>query len=155
MRLDARDDAAAYELSRGLRTFEDDARPALSWLSGELRQLLGADRVLAYSIEQGVGSYRLAFAFGSGFPIPIGDALRDAFADRNRPWALFDPVAPEPRQRNVVVDVPLPHLLGDDRYFRRLGLDPNQRERFVRRMSRLNQNFLRRLGMNDMHVVRT
>jgi DNA-binding CsgD family transcriptional regulator len=155
MRLDARDEAAAQELARGLRTFEDGVRPALSWLTAELRQLMRADRLLAYSVAPAVGGYRLGFAYGSGFPVPIHDALREALADRSTPWALFDPTAPEPRQRNVVVDVPLPHMLGDDRYFRRLGLDPRKRERFVRRMSRLNQNFLRRLHMNDMCVCRT
>ena len=155
MRLDVRDAAAVLEVARRLRTYEDGAPAALTWLTAELRQLVGADRVLAYSVAPGVSSYRLEFAHGSGFPIPIHDALGEALADRATPWALFDPTAPEPRQRNVVVDVPLPHMLDDERYFRRLGLDPKQRDRFARRMSRLNQNFLRRLHMNDMHVCRS
>jgi DNA-binding CsgD family transcriptional regulator len=154
MRLQAGDEAVAHELARGLRTFEDDARPALAWLTGELRQLLGADRVLAYSVAPGASGYRMEFAYGSGFPIPVAEVLREGLAERRTPWALFDPAAPEPAQRNVVVDVPLPHLLGHEGYFRRLGL-PTDHARLARRMQRLNENFLRRMRMNDMNVCRT
>src|SRR5437762_8556182 len=99
MRLHARDEAAAGELARGLRTFDDEARPALAGLAGDLRQRLGADRVLAYSVAPSESGYRLEFAHGWGFPLEIGELLREGLADRHRPWALFDPAAPEPAQR--------------------------------------------------------
>jgi DNA-binding NarL/FixJ family response regulator len=70
-----------------------------------LRDLLGADKTVAYGVSPHGDGMATDFVFGSGFP---ADAFRGAFdawlADKAFGWAGYNPMRPEPSQRNVVVD---------------------------------------------------
>ncbi|MEJ7599920.1 MAG: LuxR C-terminal-related transcriptional regulator [Kofleriaceae bacterium] len=159
-RLSTRDQAQVRELASWLGQLQDGAAPALGAFVRELRALLDTDRALAYAVTPSAGAYELQFGHWSGFTLPSGDLNRMMTASLARahgPWALYNPSLPEGPQRNRVVAVPRADAMrapAAAAYFARLGLSARQRDRYAARMSRLEQQFLRRVGMDGHHVCR-
>jgi DNA-binding CsgD family transcriptional regulator len=160
-RLSKRDDSEARELVRWLGRIEDGAASALSSFVRELRALLDTDRALAYAVAPAAdGAYQLRFAHWSGFALAWQDLnklMTASLARAHGPWALYDPNCPEGPQRNRVVVIPKSealHAPAAAAYFASLGLPARQHDRYAARMARLDQHFLRRVGMDHYHVCR-
>ena len=160
-RISERDVRAVRDLSAMLGVLEQNRQPALAQLVVELRALLGAERVLAYGVGFGPDGYALDFAFASGFALPPEklDVLLHVGLSRMRgqPWALYDPRAPDPSQRNVAVVMPPPRSMAarrGDALFNRLHVSGTERRDLADRMVRLNEVFLGRIGIADMDVCR-
>ena len=158
-RLGERDENSVRELAGALSVLRDGEPSSLTWLVPELREILGADRVLAYGVDGADQSFALEFAHGAGFSLERAELRRRlelGLSSARRPWALFDPRRPEAQQRNVVVTMPPPPALAGraDTLFRHLGLPSDRRERLIRRMVRLNERFLPQIRLRDLHVCR-
>ena len=159
-RLNSRDEANVRELARWLGNVDEGAPPVLGSFVRELRTLLGTERALAYAVTPSDGRYGLRFGHWAGFGLPsteLNRVMTASLARAHGPWALYDPRLPEGPQRNRVVVVPtLDALRGvaSATYYKRLGLSAPDPDRYAARMSRLEQHFLRRVGMNERHVCR-
>lgn len=159
-RLNRRDESNARELARSLGRVEEGAAPVLAAFVRELRALLDTDRAVAYAVTPSDVGYELRFGHWSGFTLPPSElnAMVTASLARARgPWALYTPGLPEGPQRNRVVVIPKMdalHAPAAAAYFKRLGLSARERDRYAARMWRLEQHFLRRVGMGDHHVCR-
>lgn len=159
-RLSSRDESNARELARSLVALEDGAPSALGSFVRELRALLDTDRAVAYAVSPSDRGYEPRFGYWAGFALPPSElnAMMSASLARTRgPWALYTPGLPEGPQRNRVVVIPKLDALRSatsSAYFKRLGLSATERERYAARMWRLEQHFLRRVGMHDHHVCR-
>jgi DNA-binding CsgD family transcriptional regulator len=125
----------------------------------EVRLLVGADRVLAYTPRWRPGGYKLAQVGGAGFSSlrRLSARLAAMLARRDRPWALFNPLVPEAAQRNRVVALPAPsgwRGATGQKLLSRLGHEATLRERLARRMERLNAGPLAEIELADLHVCR-
>lgn len=95
-------------LAESLAHFDLDGPPALERFLPALRGLLGAQLTAAFGageLESGFGS---TFQLRSGVDLSGSDLMRDLDTWMHRSpsrWALYDPTAPEPRQRNMVLNV--------------------------------------------------
>lgn len=90
------------ELSEFLRTLGPSPEPVLELAMGELRELLGAEWSHAYRVSRAATAWTLDFSVTAGRPIAsLPDKLRDFFARAPETFARYDPVRPEPDQRNV------------------------------------------------------
>jgi DNA-binding CsgD family transcriptional regulator len=95
-------------LAESLRRLEVDGPPALESYLPELRQLLGAQFTAAFGAGELAAGFGLTFQVLSGSAPTTGNLVEemDEFMHRSPSrWALYDPRAPEPRQRNTVVNV--------------------------------------------------
>ncbi len=159
-RLSTRDESNARELAHLLGRVEEGAPPVLGTFVRELRTLLGTDRALAYAVTPTADRYELRFGHWAGFtraPSELNSMMTASLATVHAPWALYNPGRPEGPQRNRVVVIPRPAALrapAAGAYLTRLGLSACERDRYAARMSRLDQAFLRRVGMHDHHVCR-
>ncbi len=159
-RLSRRDETNARELARALGRVEEGAPAALGTFVRELRTLLDTDRTLAYAVTPSAGSYELRFGHWAGFALPpsaLNTMMTASLARVRGPWALYTPGLPEVPQRNRVVAIPNTDALrapAAAAYFKRLGLSGRERDRYAGRMWRLEQHFLRRVGMQGHHVCR-
>jgi DNA-binding CsgD family transcriptional regulator len=139
---------------------EEGAPPALGVFVRELRALLDTDRTVAYAVTPSDRGHERRFGYWAGFALTPGElnTIMSASLSRVRgPWALYTPGLPEGPQRNRVVVIPKLDALrapSAAAYLSRLGLSARERERYAARMWRLEQHFLRRVGMHDHHVCR-
>ncbi len=143
-----------------LERVEDGAQPVLGTFVRELRTLLDSDRTVAYAVTASEDTYELRFGHWAGFTLPpseLNARMTASLAQVRGPWALYTPTLPEGPQRNRVVVIPKADALRGPAaatYFQRLGLSARERDRYAARMWRLEQLFLRRIGMNDHYVCR-
>jgi DNA-binding CsgD family transcriptional regulator len=76
----------------------------MSWATDALRELLGTDKVGATSYEPHGEGLRLGETWLSGLPPQVFSTV-DAFVrDKLVGWTTFNPLRPEPKERNVVHD---------------------------------------------------
>ena len=102
--LSRHDRTRAAELQSSLATLTLGGPPALSWAADALRELLDSDQSVACAFEPEGDGLRLDAGWGSridaGF-LPTLDAfLRDKLVG----WTTYNPLRPEPTQRNAVWD---------------------------------------------------
>jgi DNA-binding CsgD family transcriptional regulator len=154
-RLSTRD---RQELDGIARDLMDDDGTRLEDELERVRLLLRAERFLVYRPRWRPGGYAVDFALSSGFSSAdrLGRRLARTLGRTDRPWALFNPLAPEPPQRNRAVNLPAPdhwRTHAGSSTLSRLGYDAAARARLCRRMERLNGP-LRALELADQHVCR-
>ena len=135
--------------------------PALPAVVEELADHLEVDRVLAYGVARGADGFALDFLHAAGFREPcrqLAGRVDRALRRATGAWAAFDPLAPEPAQRNQVVALPPFSELDSPRGRRRLrtlGVRPDQLARTARRLVRLDRGVLGRIELGGLHVCRT
>jgi len=144
-----------------LRDATESETPVLAAAVAALAEECDGLRVLAYGIRIGPSGYALDFVHAASFAgrrRALAHAIGDAVAHATGPWAAFNPVLPEPAQRNTVVQLP-PFRACDDVNVRarlaRMGIPSAQQARVIRRMVRLNERFLGRIELAGLHVCRT
>ena len=135
--------------------------PVLAAAVDALAQECDGLRVLAYGIRIGASGYALDFVHAASFASrrrALAHAIGDAVAHATGPWAAFDPALPEPAQRNTLVQLP-PFAARAEVDVRarlaRMGIPSAQQPRVIRRMVRLNEEFLGRIELAGLHVCRT
>ncbi len=100
----AADDRRRIEdLAECLRTCRDGDGPALRALLPELRSLLDSELGAAYGLLHAGGELSFDFLFTTGMSIPrLGPEFEVRIRESARSPLSYDPIRPEPRQRNVV-----------------------------------------------------
>ncbi len=94
--------AAARDLAMSLRTMVEGDPPALQTFLPRLQRLLRAEKVAAFGLTP--PPIALRFAYGSASLLAEGrPALEAVLRSHPRDFGAFDPVCPEPRQRNAVL----------------------------------------------------
>jgi DNA-binding CsgD family transcriptional regulator len=155
-RISERDRRAVDELADALAV--RPSPPVLGQLVEPLRQLLDADRVVAYAAKHTLDGYALDFAHWAGFrnaPATLTRRIAAGFARARAAWALFDPTRPERQQRNRVVALPPPRELGSvHARLRRLGVSGADVARAVERMQRLEARVLGEIELAGLNVCR-
>jgi len=86
------------ELKRRLECY--DGRPALSWLVGELHDLLGTEKTTAYAFRPRGEGLALDAMHAVGMPPDAAHLFDDWLATQTVDWTLYNPSRPEPNQRN-------------------------------------------------------
>lgn len=98
----------AAALAGSLHPFALDAPPALETFLPELRALLGVRLAVAFGAGARDNGFGRTFGLKAGLDTSGADLLADVDEWMHRSpkrWALYDPSAPEPRQRNAVINV--------------------------------------------------
>lgn len=157
-RLSERDEDRAREVAAGLQA-SLRAQPTAELLDG-MRELIDADRLLIYGVKPGPQGYRVDVAYWSGFRTAchvLDNTLSRALARARGPWALFNPVEPERKQRDIAITLPSPSRYGDPRAARtlvRLGHAASDLGALAERMQFLNARALPHLELADLEVCR-
>ncbi|MDB4938965.1 MAG: Transcriptional regulator, LuxR family [Labilithrix sp.] len=102
-RFSSRDAKGLRDLAGDLGTIREGAPPALSWLVGGLRDVLDSNRAAAcVYAPRGEG---LSLPWGYTAKLSHGLIVEtDRFlADKTVGWTAFNPLRPEPQQRNVAL----------------------------------------------------
>jgi DNA-binding CsgD family transcriptional regulator len=106
--LTADERSRAGALAESLQPLALDAPPALETFLPELRRILGAQLAVAFGAGTRDAAFQSTFGLKAGLDSSGADLLVDVDEWMHRSpkrWALYDPSAPEPRQRNAVVNV--------------------------------------------------
>ncbi len=141
---------------------------ALPTVLGALRDMLKADRALAYGVDVGPERYHASYAHFSGFPMPsatVHSVLDGSMSALGDPWGWFDPARPEPAQRNKALhfrslaetearQMPLPDLPAVE-VGRRLGMSESELDAIRERVSARSGAVFRQLGVENMSWLRT
>ncbi|MDB4969669.1 MAG: transcriptional regulator, LuxR family [Myxococcales bacterium] len=100
-----RDRRRLAELTRGLAEWDGGSESALTAFLPEFHSLLGMDQSFSYKLEETNKGFSVSYLAGAGFDVPRGTKAFDQFI-RNRltGWAGFNAIAPEPTQRNRVLN---------------------------------------------------
>jgi DNA-binding CsgD family transcriptional regulator len=129
-RLSVQDVSRVRELKRSLETWSVGDGSALGALLPQLRELLSAEKAAAYGVGRATAGFTMTFVEGSGFdPLRYKTAFNEWLKGRADGWTGYNPVRPEPRQRNVAVGLAqLKRITGGpppimQQMFPRLGLD--------------------------------
>jgi DNA-binding CsgD family transcriptional regulator/PAS domain-containing protein len=152
---------ALRHLEGKLATFGESSPPVLESFATDLRSVLGAPRGAAYSWELGEEGPTLETAYFSGFHLmraEMAGMLDRWFRSTDGQWALFNPLAPEPFQRNELMNVgTYTQLLesggGQDVDIYRLPLTDEARVRLLDDIAR-GEEFHRRAGILHHHQLR-
>jgi DNA-binding CsgD family transcriptional regulator len=106
MRLRREDQRRIHQLSHRLGTLVAGDSPALEWAMPEIAELLRAEKGLAFGLVNEEPNLGVDFLFGHAIQVPDVRADMAAFFRRQpHSWAAYDPVRPEPWQRNRAVSV--------------------------------------------------
>lgn len=92
-------------LSENLRVWELGSKPVLHSATEDLRRLLNADVLLSYGLELGEEHMQTTFLHEAGaLRAPVARTF-NAFLARVPPvgWTFFNPLRPEPKQRNAAL----------------------------------------------------
>ncbi|QRK10164.1 helix-turn-helix transcriptional regulator [Archangium violaceum] len=152
-----------------LRTLIDTVEPGVDVLPAlvdSLREMLHAERVLAYGVDIGPERYQVSFLHISGFPMTLEErleGLKGLVSARRDPWGYFNPACPEPSQRNRVLqfqvpgrDTPVELLLQEERLapWKKLGIATEELARMHDQVRAVMGDFLRVIGMEQMVFLR-
>jgi DNA-binding CsgD family transcriptional regulator len=106
MRVRRDDQRRIDELTRRLGTLEAGDPPALKWALPAIVELVHAEKGLAFGLVNEEPNLGIDFLFGQGIQ---QTEVRGDFAGflrrRSQGWAAYDPVRPEPRQRDRAISV--------------------------------------------------
>jgi DNA-binding CsgD family transcriptional regulator len=106
MRLRREDERRIGELSRRLGTLVAGDPPALEWAIPEVVQLVHAEKGLAFGLVNEEPNLGIDFLFGQAIQVPAVRADMAIFLrQHSHGWAAYDPVRPEPSQRNRALSV--------------------------------------------------
>ena len=126
----------ADELQSSLATLTLGGPPALSWAAEALRELLDTDKSAACSYESFGAGLRLGESWESRMPTGFFPATDVWLRDKLVGWTTYNPLRPEPTQRNAVLDwlelqseVPAASALPIRDLYRRFGLDKSEQLR--------------------------
>ncbi len=100
-RLSTRDLICVRELSHALRTWVEGAPPVLESVLPQLRELLGAQVMVANGQHVEASRVRLDFLHTEGLAPEAPELIADFFAHAPLNFGHFDALAPDPWQRNV------------------------------------------------------
>lgn len=83
-----------------------DGRPALGEVMAPLRDLLGTDKTVAYAPGPRAAGLGLDFLYGDGIAVDRVARAFDAWlGDKTFGWSGYNPLRPEPSQRDVVLEM--------------------------------------------------
>lgn len=105
-RLSGRDIARAREIEDVLARvgFERDREASLDSAVSAMAETIGARAAVLYSLEpRGVG-LRVQQFHAHGFPRGFLPLFNEYLADKTVGWSAFNPLSPEPSQRNLVIN---------------------------------------------------
>src|SRR5689334_10267889 len=103
-RLAERDLRGVRELQHELAVYVDGGPPALARAISPLRDLLATEVALAYNAAPRGDGLRVEWTFERGMSKPrFGDALDRWLEDKIVGWTNYNPLHPEPWQRNRVL----------------------------------------------------
>jgi DNA-binding NarL/FixJ family response regulator len=104
-RLPSVDERRVRDIEAALATIVD-GRTALEDVMAPLRELLGSHNAIAYALAPRGDGLATEFLYADAFP---ADRFRRHFdeylADKTFGWAGYNPIRPEPSQRNLVLDM--------------------------------------------------
>jgi DNA-binding CsgD family transcriptional regulator len=107
------DTLALRDLIHETGTLRVGGPPMWDQLLPQIRQLIGLERICAYGVsDTESGHLQLDYFNADGFDArPLAGAFDAMLAKGDRRWGLYDPVRPEPAQRNRAVSTPdlMPH----------------------------------------------
>lgn len=113
-RLNANDARRVGELGRSLETWTVGEPPVLGSFMPALRDLLGAQRTIAYTVGREGAAFSVSALEASGIDAMECRRIFDGWLKaQSGPWTGFNPERPEPAQRNVA--------LGLGQVFRMIG----------------------------------
>lgn len=162
MRLSPRDRRRVQELSKFLSSVEAAARtPPLATVTRELRTLLNFEFSLSYGVEREARGLAVDFAHAAGHRSEqrmSGHVA--AIGGRSGRWGLYDPLHPDPKQRNRVhVTPPLKRLLTLAHARRKetvlgLGVSPESVDASIEHLEELSAGLFRTVGLLDLTQMR-
>jgi DNA-binding CsgD family transcriptional regulator len=89
-----------HAIEADLRVVVDGGPPALDRVTAALPELLDVDRACSYALVPRGDGLRLGTAFVAGIPREFLPAFDDYVAHEPIGWAAYNPIRPEPQQRN-------------------------------------------------------
>jgi len=112
-RFSTRDAHRIRDLTGDLATIRDGGPPALSWIVAALREILDADKAGACAYAPRGAGLCLEVAYTDRTPTGLMPAADAFLADKTVGWTSFNPMRPEPKQRNVALTISeVKHLTG-------------------------------------------
>ncbi|WNG51165.1 helix-turn-helix transcriptional regulator [Archangium minus] len=152
-----------------LRALIDTVEPGVDVLPAlvdSLRDVLRAERGLAYGVDIGPERYQVSFLHMSGFPMTLEEGhacLEGLVGTRRDPWGYFNPACPQPSQRNRVLQFQVPvtethvePLSQDERLapWKKLGIATEEQARMHTQVRTAMGDFLRAVGLDQMVFLR-
>jgi DNA-binding CsgD family transcriptional regulator len=135
---------------------------------GALREVMKAERAVAYGVDVGPDRNNASYSHCEGFTLPaatVHGVLDGSISAVGDPWGWFDPARPELAQRNRALHfrslaqteaqrMPLPDLPAGE-VGRRLGLSEGELEAVRERALARSGGVFRQLGVENMAWLRT
>jgi len=99
------DERRLRDILAALKTLVE-GRPALGEVMAPLRELLGTDKTVAYAPAPRATGLGLDFLYGDGVSVDRVAPVFDAWlGDKTFGWTGYNPLRPEPSQRDVVLEM--------------------------------------------------
>jgi DNA-binding CsgD family transcriptional regulator len=95
---------AVTEIEHALSVFELDGSSRIANVLPRIRELLATEIACVYSVSEGTSGWELSRYHAIGFPASMQRRFGEFLASAPGRFGVYDPVCPEPSQRNRVIE---------------------------------------------------